>query len=103
VPDPVLIAVLVAIEVVAAGFLVAESEVEGGRSVIGVLDTQSYPGAAALSGEILRGPDECGGDAVGSAFGWPDVQAAQFGAVGVALVDLGGGAPAPEDLACADR
>jgi hypothetical protein len=57
---------------------------------------------AALGGEGLGCVDDGGADAVGLSVGWPDGQAVDLGAVGVAFVHLGSRASVPPDFAGSD-
>src|SRR6185503_19430109 len=94
---------VVAVEVAAVRFPVAEAEVERGRTRVLVIDTQTDPPVAGLHGEVFGGADDGGADTVRPPFGRPDRQAVDFGAIGEATAHLWRRAALPRDLAGAGR
>jgi len=74
----VVVEVVVAVEVSAAGFLVAEPEVERGGAGVIVVDAESDLVAAAFAGDGFVGADDGGAGALRSPFGGPDFQAVEL-------------------------
>ena len=101
--EAVVVDVVVAVEVAAARFPVAEAQIERGGTRVLVIDTQTDPEIAALHGEVFGGADDGGADTVRPPFGRPDRQAVDFGAIGEATVHLWRRAALPPDLAGAGR
>jgi hypothetical protein len=103
VPAAQVVEVVVAVQVPAAGFLVAEPKVErrGARVVVG--DAEPGLMAAAVASQGLGGADDSCPGAPGAPRRGPHVQAVELGTARVPLVHLGCGASGPEDFTLADR
>jgi hypothetical protein len=99
----VVVEVVVAVEVVAAGLLVAEAQIERRGAVVVVGDAQPELVTAALADQVFCCLDDGCPDAVGAELGWPDLQPVQLGAGRVALPHLWCFASVPQDLTHADR
>ena len=94
----VVVEIVVAVDVVAAGFLVAEAEIERCGAVVVVVDAQPELVMAALAGKVFGRVHDGSSDAVGAELSWPDLQPVQLRARGVALPDLWCRASVPPDL-----